>query len=109
MIVTVTAKSVASTNDQGGGTTIRARVPMAGCSYGGTMRILITAAIISAALIGFLTWAFSGITILEGAAVAGLSLLISLALGQLREKDVKLGADDTGQRHHGGRGGGGLI
>lgn len=70
------------------------------------MRILITAAVISAALIGFITWAFSGITILEGAAVAGLSLLISLAL---REKEVKLGADDTGQRHHGGRGGGGLI
>ncbi|MFP5314389.1 hypothetical protein SAMN04488693_101438 [Arthrobacter subterraneus] len=73
------------------------------------MRIIITAAVISAVFIGFTVWALSRITFLEGAAIVALSLLISLALGQLREKDVKLTADDTGQRHHGGRGGGGLV
>lgn len=73
------------------------------------MRIIITTAIISAVFIGFTVWALSGITVLEGAAIVASSLLISLALGQLRERDVKLTADDTGQRHHGGRGGGGLI
>lgn len=70
------------------------------------MRILITTAVISAVLIGLTWWVLSEITFFEGAAMVALSLLISLALGQLREKDVKLGADDTGQRHHGGRGGG---
>ncbi|MGJ9404543.1 hypothetical protein [Arthrobacter sp. KK5.5] len=73
------------------------------------MRILITTAVISAVLIGFTAWALSGITILESVAILALSLLIALALDQQREKDVKLGTDDTGQRHHGGRGGGGLI
>jgi hypothetical protein len=54
------------------------------------MRIIITTAIIAAVFIGFTVWALSGITIFEGAAIVALSLLISLALGQLREKDVKL-------------------
>lgn len=82
---------------------------MAGCSYGGTMKILITTVVISAVLIGFTASALSGITIFEGAALVALSPLISLALAYLREKDVLLGAEDTGQRHHRGRGGGGLM
>jgi hypothetical protein len=73
-----------------------------------TKTIVITAAI-SAVLIAFLVWALDGITILEGAAVVALSSLVALIIGRLREKDVKLTADDEGQRHSRGRGGSGLM
>lgn len=53
---------------------------------GNTLKVLVTTAIISAVLIAFVIWALSGITVLEAFAVVALSLLISLALGRLREK-----------------------
>lgn len=76
---------------------------------GELIKTLITTAIISAVLIGIVVWTSSGIAILEAVAVVALALLMSLALGRLREKNVKLTADDEGQRHHRGRGGGGLM
>ncbi|KRF06212.1 hypothetical protein ASH00_08085 [Arthrobacter sp. Soil782] len=76
---------------------------------GNTLKVLVTTAGISAVLIVSTVWVLSDISVLEAFAVVALSLLISLALRHLREKHVKLRADDEGQRHHRGRGGGGLM
>lgn len=76
---------------------------------GNALKILVTTAAISAVFLAFAVWVLSGISVLEAFAVVALSLLISLALRHLREKHVKLRADDEGQRHHRGRGGGGLM
>ncbi|GAB3554587.1 hypothetical protein GCM10027404_29010 [Arthrobacter tumbae] len=76
---------------------------------GNTSKVLVTTAVISAVLIAFAVWVLSGITVLDAFGVVAISLLISLALRHLREKHVKLRADDEGQRHHRGRGGGGLM
>ena len=86
-------------------TTLHDRMPL----MGNTLKVLVTTVAISAVLIALAVWVLSGITVLDAFAVVALSLLIALALRHLREKHVKLRADDEGQRHHRGRGGGGLM
>lgn len=46
---------------------------------------------------------------LEIAALVAVVLLIVFAVRRLKEKNVKLPREDEGQRHHRGRGGGGLM
>lgn len=82
---------------------------MTGCSYGEAMKTLVITVAISAPLIAFIAWALSWIALLEAVAAVAVVLLAVLVLGRLRETAVKVRSQDEGQRHHRGRGGGGLM
>lgn len=73
------------------------------------MKTLVLAVTISAALLASIAWALSWITLFEAVGAVAVALLVVLAVGRLREKSVKIPSDDEGQRHHRGRGGGGLM
>ncbi len=82
---------------------------MTGCSYGETMKTLVITVTVSVALIATIAWVLSWITLLDAVAAVAVALLIALVLGRLRETAVKIASNDEGQRHHRGRGGGGLM
>lgn len=76
---------------------------------GKTMKTLAITVTSSATLMAFIAWALSWITVLEAVGAVAVVLLITLAIGRIRETAVKVPSDDEGQRHHRGRGGGGLM
>lgn len=73
------------------------------------MKTLVIAVTISAAVLAFIAWAFSWIETFEAVAAVAVVLLITLAIGRLRETASRVPSEEEGQRHHRGRGGGGLM
>lgn len=75
----------------------------------GEMKTFVIASMIVVTAFAFIAWALTWITLLEAAGAVAVGLVIVLVTARLREGGVKVPSDDEGQRHHRGRGGGGLM
>lgn len=76
---------------------------------GGNMLTFVIGSMIAVTALASTAWALTWITLVEAAGAVAVGLLIVLVAARLRESAVKVPSDDEGQRHHRGRGGGGLM
>lgn len=76
---------------------------------GGKMKTLLIASMIVVTAFAFIGVALTWITLLEAAGAVAVGLVIVLVTARLREGAIRVPSDDEGQRHHRGRGGGGLM
>lgn len=73
------------------------------------MKTFVIASMIAVTALATIAWTMTWITLVEAAGAVAVGLLVVLVTARLRESAVKVPSDDEGQRHHRGRGGGGLM